>query len=176
MLFTIDMEKTRITVLTTGGTIEKTYDEVEGSIGNKESVIKESILSKIRLPHTNVDVKYIMNKDSLEMDDQDREIILQAIRRFASYGNPLIIIHGTDTMSLSAKYCFEKNPKIEVPVIFTGAMKPLGFSDSDAFQNTIEALAVAKVLPAGYYISFHNQVFEVPNVEKDKQLRTFVKT
>ncbi len=167
------MGKQRITILTTGGTIEKTYDEVEGSIGNRESVIRDTVLSRLRLPGTNVDVKYLMNKDSLEMDDQDRLIILQGIRNFEKYGNPIVVIHGTDTMTETGKYCLDNHSKITVPVIFTGAMKPLGFQDSDAFQNVTESLICTKILPPGYYICFHNQIFTIPHVKKNKQKRTF---
>ena len=167
------MEKTRIYLLTTGGTIEKTYDEIDGKIDNRETVIKKHILTQLRLPHTLIEVKYLMNKDSLEMDEQDREIIKQAIARFSQQDHPVVVIHGTDTMEITAKYCFEKLKDIKSPVIFTGAMKPLGFKDSDAIQNVTEAIMAAKILKPGFYICFHNHIFDVPNVTKDKEKRTF---
>ncbi|MCO4752874.1 MAG: asparaginase, partial [Bacteriovoracaceae bacterium] len=57
--------------------------------------------------------------------------------------------------------------------VFTGAMKPLGFEDSDAIQNVTEAMMVAKVIQPGIYISFHNRLFEVPGAKKNKAKRTF---
>jgi L-asparaginase len=167
------MEKKRIYILTTGGTIEKTYDEVEGKIDNHETVLKQTILTQLRFPHTHVEVKYLMNKDSLQMDEQDRTIIAQAIERFSQYNHPIIVIHGTDTMDLTAKHCHESISNISVPVIFTGAMKPLGFKDSDALQNVTESLTAAAILKPGFYINFHNHIFTVPNVRKNKQKRTF---
>jgi L-asparaginase len=58
-------------------------------------------------------------------------------------------------------------------VILTGAMKPLGFDDSDAKQNVVEAIYAARLVSAGYYISFHGRLFKVPNVRKNKQRGTF---
>ena len=57
---------------------------------------------------------------------------------------------------------------LKVPVVFTGAMIPMGFEDSDATQNVTEALLSAKLLSPGFYISFHNQIFSVPHVQKNK--------
>jgi L-asparaginase len=166
-------EKTRIFVLTTGGTIEKIYNESDGTLANHETIIKNKFLERLRLPYTDLDVKSVMAKDSLYMDDGDRAIILSAIKRFEVYQSPIIVLHGTDTMAVSAKFCFEKHPSITVPVIFTGAMKPLEIMDSDAQQNVVEALFAAKLVTSGYYISFHNRLFKVPLVAKNKAKGTF---
>lgn len=163
----------KVTILTTGGTIEKTYDEIEGSLQNRETIIRHRIEDGLRLPYTRIEVKSLMAKDSLDMDLQDRKIISQAIQKFAEYGNPIVVLHGTDTMQHTAEVVYEtwKNPT--VPVIFTGAMKPLGFIDSDAVQNVVEAMMVAKIVEPGVYISFHNRLFTVPGVQKNKLKRTF---
>lgn len=163
----------KITILTTGGTIEKTYDEIEGSLFNRETVIKNRIEDNLRLPYIKLEVKSLMAKDSLEMDDQDRGIIFQAIKKFASYGNPIVVLHGTDTMQQTAELVEKSWEDKTIPVVFTGAMKPLGFIDSDAIQNVIEALFAAQIVSPGVYISFHNRLFNVPGVRKNKQKRTF---
>jgi L-asparaginase len=160
-------------VLTTGGTIEKVYDEFEGSLGNRETTVKNKILQKLRLPYTEIQVKQIMSKDSLEMDDKDRAIILDSIKTYARLGNPIVVLHGTDTMDKTARYCFETFKDINVPVVFTGAMKPLGFDDSDAAQNVIEAIFAARISRPGYYMTFHGKLFTVPNFRKNKKLGTF---
>ena len=166
-------EQRKILILTTGGTIEKTYDETDGTLFNRETIIKNKINEKIRLPYTLIEVKSLMAKDSLDMDDQDRGIILQAIERFAAYGNPIVVLHGTDTMQLTAELVQKKVLDLKVPVVFTGAMKPLGFEDSDAIQNVSEAMYACFIAPAGVYISFHNRLFPVPGVRKNKEKRTF---
>jgi len=163
----------KITILTTGGTIEKTYDEIEGSLFNRETVIKNRIEDNLRLPYIKLEVKSLMAKDSLDMDEQDRGIIFQAIKKFASYGNPIVVLHGTDTMQHTAELVEKSWDEKSVPVVFTGAMKPLGFIDSDAIQNVIEALFAAQIVSPGVYISFHNRLFTVPGVRKNKQMRTF---
>jgi L-asparaginase len=76
-------------------------------------------------------------------------------------------------MDLTSRYCFDNYPAINVPVVFTGAMKPLGFDDSDATQNVIEAIFAARILAPGYYVTFHGKLFKVPNFRKNKQKGTF---
>ncbi len=163
----------KVTILTTGGTIEKTYDEMDGSLANHETVIKNRIEQNLRLPYVKLEVKSLMNKDSLDMDEQDRGIIHLAIEKFATYGNPIVVLHGTDTMQQTAELVEKNMSKCEVPVIFTGAMKPLGFIDSDAIQNVTEALYASQIIKPGVYISFHNNIFSVPGVRKNKAFRTF---
>ena len=160
-------------ILTTGGTIEKIYDEFEGSLQNKDTIVKNKILQKLRLPYTEIQVKQIMAKDSLYMDDKDRASILESIKTYARFGNPIVVLHGTDTMDLTSKYCFDHYKDVAVPVVFTGAMKPLGFDDSDAAQNVIEAIFAARIMKPGYYVTFHGKLFTVPNFRKNKQRGTF---
>ncbi len=170
------MEKNKITeifIVTTGGTIEKVYDEIEGTLENRQTVIKNKISSKLRLPYTHFSVQSILNKDSLYMDDNDRALIVQSLKELLKKNYPIVILHGTDTMALSAEVCFNEIKNVSVPVVFTGAMTPMGFEDSDATQNVTEAILAAKLLAPGFYISFHNQIFKVPNVRKNKDKRTF---
>ncbi|MCM2351527.1 MAG: asparaginase [Bacteriovoracaceae bacterium] len=160
-------------ILATGGTIEKIYDEFEGSLQNRDTIVKNKILQKLRLPYTEITVKQIMSKDSLYMDNEDRNFILNSIKAHEKGKHPIVILHGTDTMDLTAKYCFENYPDITVPVVFTGAMKPLGFDDSDAAQNVIEAIFAARILSPGYYVTFHGKLFVVPKFRKNKLKGTF---
>jgi L-asparaginase len=162
-----------VIIITTGGTIEKTYDEFDGSLENRGTSIKNRILSKLRLPYTNISVHSLLSKDSLYMNDLDRELIYQAILLESKKKAPIVVLHGTDTMALSAQYSFDRLKNLDVAVVFTGAMIPMGFDDTDATQNVTEALLAAKLLSPGFYISFHNQIFEVPNVQKNKEKGTF---
>lgn len=171
-------EKTnkKIVLLSTGGTIEKTYDEMDGSLDNRGAFLKEMLQTRIRLPHTDFEYLSIMSKDSLDLTTNDTKIICDEVNKFSSLGHPVIVIHGTDTMEHSAKFCWEKlKDNVKTPIIFTGAMKPFGFIDSDAYQNLVESLLAARLLNPGVYIVFHNEIFEVPNVTKSRALRTFVK-
>ena len=165
-----------LSILATGGTIEKIYDEFEGSLQNRDTIVRNKILQKLRLPYTDITVKQIMSKDSLYMDDHDRDFILESIKSHEKEGNPIVVLHGTDTMDLTSKHCFNKYPEVKVPVVFTGAMKPLGFDDSDAAQNVIEAIFAARISKPGYYITFHGKLFTVPHVRKNKTRGTFEET
>lgn len=165
----------RIAVFTTGGTIEKTYDEFDGTLENRGTLIKERILSKIRLPYTELEVMPLFSKDSLHMTDYDRSLLVRSIKSQLPKGHPILVLHGTDTMVKSATQCLKELSNLNVALVFTGAMKPMGFEDSDATQNVTEALLAAKMLSPGVYISFHNQIFDVPHVRKNKLKRTFEK-
>lgn len=165
-----------VLVMTTGGTIEKSYDEFDGSLANRESQIRDRILKRLRLPYTRIHVFSLMAKDSLHMTDYDRTLILKTLETHLAKEKPIVVLHGTDTMAKTASLIYEKlgkTKKLKVPVVFTGAMKPMGFEDSDANQNVTEALLAANILGPGVYISFHNRIFELPHVRKNKEKRTF---
>ena len=162
-----------IVVITTGGTIEKTYDESDGSLANRESVIKARIMSRLRLPYTGLQVFSVMSKDSLFMTDDDRSLLIQFIKAQLEKNIPIVILHGTDTMAISAERCFQDITDPKVPIVFTGAMKQLGFEDSDALQNVTEALLASKLVSPGIYLSFHGRVFKVPGVKKNRDRGTF---
>lgn len=162
----------KLTILTTGGTIEKTYDEIEGTLFNRETVVRKRIEDRLRLPWTKIEIKSLMAKDSLEMTEADRQLILDSIKTAAKQEHPIVVLHGTDTMQESAEFA-SLMWKPSVPVVFTGAMKPLGFEDSDAIQNVTEAMMAAKIVAPGIYISFHNRLFLVPGARKNKGERTF---
>ncbi|SEA12115.1 asparaginase domain-containing protein [Microbulbifer marinus] len=164
---------TTVRILTTGGTIEKSYCEAEGTLKNRASIIRDGLIASLRLPYTQLELESVLNKDSLEMDDSDRQLIADAVTRTAELGEPIVVLHGTDTMADTAEYCFRKLGTPKVAVVFTGAMKPMGFIDSDARQNVTEALLAARLMPPGFYIAFHNRVFAVPGVRKNRESGTF---
>ncbi|MCB9024830.1 MAG: asparaginase [Bdellovibrionaceae bacterium] len=162
-----------IWILTTGGTIEKSYSEDEGSLENRESLLQRKLIEKLRIPYTEVKVKTLMAKDSLHMTDEDREIIFQSIKESLGQCDGIVVLHGTDTLDKTLLYCYNQLAKPSIPVVFTGAMKPAGFDDSDALQNFTEALYASQVVAPGYYLSFHGHLFHGPNFKKNKLLRTF---
>jgi L-asparaginase len=165
----------RIIMISTGGTIEKTYDEGDGSLENKKSIILQQILKKLRMPYKDIEVIALMAKDSLLMTDADRELIDHVVQDKLKQKCPIVIIHGTDTMEVTAKYLYQtiKNPG--QPIILTGAMRPVEFENSDAIQNVTEALFAATVCTPGIYISFHSELYKVPQVQKNRDKGTFEK-
>src|SRR5215470_14395912 len=90
-------EPMRIAILTTGGTIEKRYDETDGSLRNVGSVLEE-ILRSLRLPTLEVRHVSVMSKDSLDMTDEDRQTILRSVREALATDDAVLIVHGTDTL------------------------------------------------------------------------------
>jgi L-asparaginase len=162
-----------IYVLTTGGTIEKMYSERAGTVVNDASRIGD-YLDMLRLPDTDVQVVPIMNKDSLEMTIEDRALLVAQMAVLLPSSCPMVITHGTDTMAETGVYIQSAFPDLSVPVILTGAMRPLGFDHSDGLQNLTESLLAARLLAPGVYIAFHGRVFPADRAMKDRDLGTFV--
>ncbi|MAF91028.1 MAG: asparaginase domain-containing protein [Bdellovibrionota bacterium] len=165
--------KKKLTVLTTGGTIEKVYDESDGALKNGPSIFRENILNHLRLPNYEISVYEVFSKDSLDIDDQGREFLKQAVELELSRGNPILVIHGTDTMTHSAEYCQSKISDPPVPIVFTGAMKPTQLRDTDALQNVAGAISSIPLLAPGFYISFHGETFLAGTCQKNKKTMSF---
>ena len=166
------MESVKIHVLTTGGTIEKIYSEQSGTVQNVVARINQYI-AQLRLPDTQIEITQLLNKDSLEMTDSDRELILNAVRERVTEA-PVVITHGTDTMVTTGRLLKARLGDLQHPVILTGAMIPLGFEHTDGLQNLTESLFAARTLPPGVWIVIHNQAFDVERARKDRARARFV--
>lgn len=163
----------RIYVIATGGTIEKVYSEQTGSVQNTDSKI-DRYFRLLRLPDADIQITHLMNKDSLEMTDADRERILETVREKLKTPAPVVITHGTDTMVETGLVLERSLPDLQFPIVLTGAMTPLGFEASDGLQNLTEGLFAARVLAPGVYVVMHNQAFPISRVRKDRELARFV--
>ena len=163
-----------LTILTTGGTIDKTYDEFQGSLRNQHTVI-DVILDSLRTPDLVIDHIDVMHKDSLDMTEDDRLEIAAAARDAIATADAIVIVHGTDTLELTGEFLVTELGEVEIPVIFTGAMRPYEFRDTDATQNVTEALLAARHVEGGIYVAMHNRVLRFPGVTKDRQASTFVR-
>jgi L-asparaginase len=159
-----------IFLITTGGTIEKVYSEQSGVVLNRANKI-EQYLNRLRLPDCDLRVIPLMNKDSLEMTSEDRANLASKVAPLLSRRCPIVITHGTDTMVETGRYLEREFPKLEVPVVLTGAMTPLGFEGSDGLQNLTESLLAARLLRPGVF----GQVFAANEVRKNKERGTFVR-
>lgn len=165
----------RVAILTTGGTIEKIYNEDDGSLRNVGSVL-EQVVAMLRLPDLKVRHVSVMSKDSLELNDQDRRLILQATREALASEDAVLIVHGTDTLAVTGEFLNTHLTPLTKPVVLTGAMRPFEFRDTDAFQNLTEALLAARLVAEGVYVVMHNQALRFPGVIKDRAKMTFVRT
>ena len=163
-----------VAILTTGGTIEKTFDETDGSLRNVGSVL-DALLEELRLPDLTVTQVPVMSKDSLDMTPEDRDRILQAVRGALAIHDAVVVIHGTDTLSDTGEYLHENLMQLAVPVVLTGAMRPYEFRDTDALQNVTESLLAARLLTPGVYVVMHGRALAFPGVVKNRERRSFVR-
>lgn len=155
-----------IQIFTTGGTIDKVYFDA-----NSEFEIGDSLLPEL-LAESNIQDGYaiesLFRKDSLEMTEQDRETVREAV--VATAASKILITHGTDTMAESAQALSAVTDKT---IVLLGAMQPARMRRSDAVFNIGFAWAAVQLLPAGVYIAMNGEVFEAGAVRKNLKAQRF---
>lgn len=156
-----------ITILITGGTFDKEYDEINGTLRFIDTHIPEML--KTARARLDVKVRNIMMVDSLEMTDVDRQIILEICKK--SDSNQIVITHGTDTMENTARLLGQNIT--DKTIVLTGAMIPFAFGSSDGFFNLGSALSFVQSLNPGVYIAMNGRYFTWDNVRKNKELGIF---
>lgn len=156
-----------IRVLVTGGTFDKEYDEINGHLYFKQTHLPE--LFNLGRCSLDITIRTLMMIDSLEMTDEDREIIIRACKKCKE--DKIVITHGTDTMVKTAQILEAQN--IDKTIVLTGAMIPIKFGSSDGFFNLGSSLAFVQTLPKGVYIAMNGKCFNANNVIKNKKTGFF---
>jgi L-asparaginase len=155
-----------IKILTVGGTIDKIYFDAQSEFKVGEPQIGEL------LQEANVNFDYsvesLMRKDSLDMDDEDRQVVRQAVERQSA--DRILITHGTDTMADTARALVGVAGKT---VVLTGAMQPARLRVSDAIFNIGFAIAALQQLDEGVYVAINGQVFDPLHVHKNWEKQCF---
>ncbi|HRE37965.1 MAG TPA: asparaginase domain-containing protein [Chitinophagaceae bacterium] len=156
-----------VRIFITGGTFDKEYNEITGQLYFKDTHMHDLLeLGRNKVP---VEIRTLMMVDSLEMTDEDRELIAHQCNH--SEEDRIIITHGTDTMSETAQYLAQKVKN--KTIVLTGAMIPIKFGSSDGLFNLGSALAFAQTLPVGVYVAMNGRYFNWDNVRKNKQTGMF---
>lgn len=156
-----------VRLFVTGGTFDKEYNELNGTLYFKDTHLHEML--RLGRCKVSVDIRTLMMIDSLDMTDHDRHIILENCERCSE--DKIIITHGTDTMELTARVLGQSIS--DKTIILTGAMIPYKFGSSDGLFNLGSALAFAETLPHGVYIAMNGRHFEWHNVRKNKKTGEF---
>jgi L-asparaginase len=168
------LTKKRIALISTGGTIEKSYDEMQGVLHNQVSNL-DVMLATLHLEGVQIVRVPLMNKDSLEMTPEDHKLIAQTVGSMAATHDGVLVVHGTDRLAVTGEKIVEALGTPRVPVVLTGAMQPYVMRTSDAMQNLTEALLAVQVAPPGVYAAMHNRLLRFPGVVKDPRRGTFVR-
>ena len=160
----------KITIINTGGTFNKEYNLLKGSLDVKDDATS---LEKILKWTHNIDfeIKNILAMDSLDIKDMHREEMLMSINK--TENENIILIHGTDTMSETAKYLDAriKNKKI----IITGAMIPMSIDVNEAVMNFSASFGFLNGnVQNGVYISIHGLVDHHKKIYKNKEQGKFL--
>ena len=168
-----------IRIIVTGGTFDKTYDEINGRLSFGTTHLPEMLrLGRSRVETT---IETLMMIDSLDMTEADRARIAESCRRCPE--SRIVITHGTDTMVETARVIAlswgppSGGPGAEIApdktVVLTGAMVPYAFGSSDGLFNLGSALSCAEVLPPGVYIAMNGQHFVWDRVRKNRDTGVF---
>ena len=158
-----------IKIINTGGTFNKIYNPIKGEleVPSDYKVVKK--IMKKSLFQKKYEITQIISKDSLDFTKKDRKLLVKTIKK--SKAKKIIIIHGTDTMSKSAKFVAKriKNKKI----VFTGAMKPFEIEKIEAVANLFQAIGCFKNLKKGIYISMHGICKKFDKIRKNYKKGVF---
>ncbi|MBI2136162.1 asparaginase [Candidatus Woesearchaeota archaeon] len=157
----------KIRIFVTGGTFDKEYNELDGSLFFKDTHLPEMLaLGRSSVP---ADTRTLMMIDSLDMTDADRETIASNVLKATE--DKIVITHGTDTMVETAQVLAKKVKG--KTIVLVGAMIPYKFGSSDGLFNLGAALAFVQTLPAGVYIAMNGRYFKWDNVRKNKKVGEF---
>ena len=159
----------KILFIQTGGTIDKDYPHTSKGWAfeiHKPAVIR--ILKKLN-PSFSYEIISVLKKDSLEIDNNDRKLLLETCQN--ANENKIIITHGTDTMEETAIYLSVLKNKT---IIITGAMRPEKFSDSDADLNIGMAIAGIQSLSNGIYIAMHGLIIPYDQIDRNKETGQYI--
>lgn len=158
---------TPILILTTGGTIDKIYFDALSDYKVGESVMAKLLaIGGVKRPFR---IEEVTRKDSLELDDNDRALIRERV--ISAPENHIVITHGTDTMTETAK---ELEGIAGKTMVLVGALAPARFGESDASFNLGMAFATVQVADPGVYITMSGSVFRADQVVKDRSKGAFV--
>jgi L-asparaginase len=151
----------KLLIITTGGTIDKIYfdDKSDYQIGEPQI---SQILHAMHVAFE-FEVSSLMRKDSLHMEDKDRQLILDVVS--ASEVRHILITHGTDSMVATAAVLQNVPDKT---IVLTGALNPARFRDSDAIFNIGCAVGAVQTLPPGVYITMNGKVWDPAHVRKNR--------
>lgn len=158
----------KILIIDTGGTFNKVYNPITGDLDiEKEGNALKSIAKNWLVAFKKLN---IIGKDSLDMTQQDREEILQAIKKtdFKS----VIVIHGTDTIDKTAQYLADA--KLNREIVLTGAMVPFSINPIEATANLALAYGYLQRLDQdGIYIALNGIVNIYNRVIKNREKGKF---
>jgi L-asparaginase len=161
----------KIKIINTGGTFNKQYNPLNGELEvTQDNTIVEALLNKTYLTNTKPKIKGILFKDSLELTNKDRKKIVEYINSCKE--DKVVIIHGTDTMHITAKYVAKKIQNKQI--VFTGAMVPYSINQVEATGNLMLALGFLQGnIQNGVYFAMHGNVVEYDKMVKNRKIGVF---
>lgn len=160
-----------IKILITGGTFDKEYNELDGTLYFTKTHVYDML--KAGRSEVDVSIRTIMLIDSLDMQEHDRNLIADYCRDAEE--SRIVITHGTDTMIDTAKVLAGDKDLRKKTIVLTGAMIHYVFGSNDGLFNLGCAITACQILSVGIYITMNGHVFTWDNVQKNKTTGKFEK-
>ena len=155
-----------LTIVTTGGTIDKIYFDAKSDYQIGAPQIGE-ILTQLGVDFR-FEVISILRKDSLDMTDEDRRLIRSTIE--AQPHRHVLVTHGTDSMVDTARMLAGIEGKT---IVLTGALNPARFQGSDAVFNIGCAVGAVQSLGDGVWIAMNGRIWDPGQVRKNRDANRF---
>ena len=159
-----------IRVFVTGGTFDKDYDEIGGTLTFGDTHLPEML--RLGRCEVDVSVRTLMMVDSMAMTADDRAVIVRNC--LTCEESQIVVTHGTDTMVETAAAIAAGVPG--KTIVLTGAMVPYAFGSCDGLFNLGSALSFAQTLPPGVYIAMNGRCFKWDRVRKNRETGMFEAT
>lgn len=159
----------KVHIFTAGGTIDKVYFDAKSEYTVGDPQIAD-ILQDAGVTF-DWEVQQLLRKDSLELTDDDRSAIAEAVHRCPC--QRIIVTHGTDTMVATARAVRDHGELGEKTVVFVGSLSPARFKGSDAEFNIGFAAGAVQTLPAGVFVAMNGRVFPANAVRKNREENRF---
>lgn len=160
----------KVTIINTGGTFNKRYNPLKGQLEvPSDNIALDKIIASCH--NVEFEMQNIVSKDSLEMDNNDRQIITDTVNKTSNEN--IIIIHGTDTVDLTS--AFLRKQVSNKKIVFTGAMIPMSIDEVEATMNFSQALGfLSGNIENGIYLAMHGVVVDASKLIKDRSVGKFL--
>jgi len=163
-----------VLIITCGGTFSKVYNPLDGTmiVPKNNEILERIIKTYFKFNINLIDIQEFIYKDSLDMDDTDRKMLKNIVSQ--SQFQKIIIIHGTDTIHLSAKELEDVSKEKNIGIVFVGAMEPISINPIEGCMNFGCAYGFLQALQtSGVFISMNGIIKNVQEIVKNRELGYF---
>lgn len=138
------MNKSKILLIYTGGTIGMLKDEKTGSLKAFDFDQLLQRIPELQLLDNEIEtISFEEPIDSSTISISDYVQLAEIIEKNYDYFDGFVVLHGSDTMSYTASALSFMFENLSKPIILTGSQLPIGDLRTDAKENLITSIQIA---------------------------------